>query len=126
MLLLMCEKCFSCLNIFLQNYICLRFCVICLMWLVFSKLSICSNIGSCFTWCFVFKTPCPNTEFFLVRIFLHSDWIRRDTRIWTLFTFHAVFWCHHFLTFRSLTFLVNRKVSNVDPSYELKFKRLVE
>ena len=41
---------------------------------------------------------CPNTEFFLVRIFPHSDWIRRDTkyfrmrentdqkklRIWTL------------------------------------------
>ena len=22
---------------------------------------------------------CPNTEFFLVRIFPHSDWIRRDT-----------------------------------------------
>ena len=22
---------------------------------------------------------CPDTEFFLVRIFLHSDWIRRDT-----------------------------------------------
>ena len=43
---------------------------------------------------------CPNTESFLVRIFLHLDWIRRDTvsvqmpkntnqqklRIWTLFT----------------------------------------
>ena len=24
---------------------------------------------------------CPNTAFFLVRIFPHSDWIRRDTRI---------------------------------------------
>ena len=23
---------------------------------------------------------CPNTEFFLVRIFPHSDWIRRDTK----------------------------------------------
>ena len=35
---------------------------------------------------------CPNTEAFLVRIFPHSDWIRRDTtdqkelRIWTLLT----------------------------------------
>ena len=43
---------------------------------------------------------CPNTEFFLLRIFLYSDWIRRFTiqseqrkirtrkkiRIWTLFT----------------------------------------
>ena len=47
---------------------------------------------------------CPNTEFFLVRLFPHSDWLRRDTkylsifspnagkygpgklRIWTLFT----------------------------------------
>ena len=25
------------------------------------------------------REKCPNTEFFLVRIFLHSDWIRRDT-----------------------------------------------
>ena len=56
------------------------------------------------------REKCPNTEFFWVRIFLHSDWIRRDTeygeilrispysvrmkentnlkklRIWTLFT----------------------------------------
>ena len=34
---------------------------------------------------------CPNTEFFLVRIFPHSDWIRENMdqkklRIWTLFT----------------------------------------
>ena len=50
------------------------------------------------------REKCLNTEFFLVRIFPHSDWIRRDTpylsisspnggkygpeklRIWTLFT----------------------------------------
>ena len=25
------------------------------------------------------REKCPNTELFLVRIFLHSDWIRRDT-----------------------------------------------
>ena len=25
---------------------------------------------------------CPNTEFFLVRIFPHFDWIRRDTPVW--------------------------------------------
>ena len=24
------------------------------------------------------REKCPNTEFFLVRIFLHSNWIRRD------------------------------------------------
>ena len=30
---------------------------------------------------------CPNTEFFLVRSFPHSDWIRRDTE--HLDTFHA-------------------------------------
>ena len=24
---------------------------------------------------------CPNTEFFLARIFPHSDWIRRDTYV---------------------------------------------
>ena len=25
------------------------------------------------------REKCPNTEFFLVRIFPHLDWIRRDT-----------------------------------------------
>ena len=30
-------------------------------------------------WCKVLREKCPNTEFFLVRIFPHSDWIRRDT-----------------------------------------------
>ena len=34
------------------------------------------------------REKCPNTEFFLVRIFLHWDWIRRDTVY--LDTFHAV------------------------------------
>ena len=29
---------------------------------------------------------CPNTEFFWVRIFPHSDWIRRDTKY--LFAFN--------------------------------------
>ena len=49
----------------------------------------------------------PNTEFFLVHIFSHSDWIRRDTKYLSVFspnagkygpektryldTFHAVF-----------------------------------
>ena len=28
---------------------------------------------------FTLREKCPNTEFFLVRIFVHSDWIRRDT-----------------------------------------------
>ena len=37
------------------------------------------------------REKCPNTEFFLVRIFLYSDWIQENTdhkklRIWTLFT----------------------------------------
>ena len=32
------------------------------------------------------REKCPNTELFLVRIFLYSDWIRRFLRIWTLFT----------------------------------------
>ena len=30
------------------------------------------------------KCQCPNTEFFLVRIFLYSD--QKKPRIWTLFT----------------------------------------
>ena len=37
------------------------------------------------------REKCPNTEFFLARIFPHSDWIWENTdqkklRIWTLFT----------------------------------------
>ena len=41
--------------------------------------------------CCTLREKCPNTEFFLVRIFPHSDWIRRDTdqkklRICTFFT----------------------------------------
>lgn len=31
----------------------------------------------------VMREKCPNTQFFPVRIFRHSDWIRRDTRILT-------------------------------------------
>ena len=34
------------------------------------------------------REKCPNSDFFLVRFFLHSDWIRRD--IPYLDTFHAV------------------------------------
>ena len=52
------------------------------------------------------REKCPNTEFILVRIFPHLDWIRRDTlysvwmwentdqeqlRIWTLFTQYKPF-----------------------------------
>ena len=32
---------------------------------------------------------CPNTEFFLVRIFPHSDWIRRDTEYLSVFSPNA-------------------------------------
>ena len=34
------------------------------------------------------REKCPNSEFFLVRIFLHLGWIRRDTPY--LDTFNAV------------------------------------
>ena len=53
------------------------------------------------------REKCPNTELLLVRIFPHSDWIRRDTKYLSVFspnagkygpektlyldTFHAVF-----------------------------------
>ena len=56
---------------------------------------------------------CPNTEFFLVRIFTHSDWMRRDTSYLSVFspnaekygpektprldTFHAVLICKLFI-----------------------------
>ena len=55
---------------------------------------------------FSLREKCPNTEFFLVRIFLYSDWIRRfsPNSLWIqkkygsektpyLNTFHAVFEC---------------------------------
>ena len=32
---------------------------------------------------------CPNTEYFLVRIFPHSDWIRRDTSYLSIFSPNA-------------------------------------
>ena len=37
------------------------------------------------------REKCSNTDFFLVRIFLYSEWIQENTdqkklRIWTLFT----------------------------------------
>ena len=43
------------------------------------------------------REKCPTTEFFLVRIFLYSDWIRRFT-FFTLDTFHAVEWIRFFLS----------------------------
>ena len=35
--------------------------------------------GDCFCIEILLREKCPNTEFFLVRVFPHSDWIRRDT-----------------------------------------------
>ena len=35
------------------------------------------------------REKCPNTEFFLVRIFPHSDWIRRDTPYLSVFSPNA-------------------------------------
>ena len=35
------------------------------------------------------REKCPNTEFFLVRIFLHSDWIRKDTSYLSVFSPNA-------------------------------------
>ena len=35
------------------------------------------------------REKCPNTELFLVRIFTHSDWIRRDTKYLSVFSLNA-------------------------------------
>ena len=35
------------------------------------------------------REMCPNMEFFLVRIFPHSDWIRRDTKYLSVFSPNA-------------------------------------
>ena len=34
---------------------------------------------------FTLREKCPNTEFFLVRILSHSDWIRRNTEYLSVF-----------------------------------------
>ena len=41
------------------------------------------------TWLFIqwsLRKKCPNTEFFVVRIFSHSDWIRGDTEYLSVFS----------------------------------------
>ena len=38
---------------------------------------------------YALREKCPNTEFFLVRIFPHSDWIRRDTSCFAVFSPNA-------------------------------------
>ena len=35
------------------------------------------------------REKCPNTEFFLARIFPHSDWIRRDTKYFSVLSPNA-------------------------------------
>ena len=35
------------------------------------------------------RENCPNGEFFLIRIFLHSDWMRRDTPYLSVFSLNA-------------------------------------
>ena len=35
---------------------------------------------------FFLREKCPNTEFFLVRIFPHLDWIRKDTEYLSVFS----------------------------------------
>ena len=36
-----------------------------------------------------FREKCPNTEFFLLHIFSHSDWIWRDTSFLSVFSLNA-------------------------------------
>ena len=80
------------------------------------------------------REKCANTEFFLVRIFPQSDWIRRDTehtnqkklRIWTLFT--QCNWTgslqntmHHIKDLREQVFFRKRlRPTPVNQSYFLK------
>ena len=39
--------------------------------------------------CYTQREKCLNTEFFLVRIFPHSDWMRRDTKYLSVFSPNA-------------------------------------
>ena len=54
---------------------------------------------------------CPNTEFFLVRIFPHSDWIRRDTKYLFVFSSNAGKYgpekTPYLSTFHTVTFFSN-------------------
>ena len=77
----------------------------------------------------------PNTEFFLIRIFLHSDWMRWDTpylsvfspnagkygpektRVWTLFTqfmLHVLRWIRKFLPVEMAKLLGNSFIEKPD------------
>ena len=79
--------------------------------------------------CLSLREKCPNTELFLVRIFLYLDWIRRDTQIFIpntgkygpeispyLDTFHAVFLPIYFLFFSNFLFFFGIKFrGTLDP-----------
>ena len=43
----------------------------------------------CPSWKYILREKCPNTEFFQVRIFPHSDWIRWDTPYLSVFSPNA-------------------------------------
>ena len=51
----------------------------------FPKKHLCENRARCFKQASL-QEKCPNTELFLVRIFLYSDWIRRDTPCLSVFS----------------------------------------
>ena len=69
------------------------------------------------------REKCPNTEFFLVRIFLYSEWILENTdqtklRIWTLFT-----QCKKILLFLFYNFSCSCLQCNISwSSYTMKTK----
>ena len=61
-----------------------------LMLSFFSLIAIFDAASSIFWWLWQqqlsLREMCPNTELFLVRIFLYSDWIRRDTAYLSVFS----------------------------------------
>ena len=54
------------------------------------------------------REKCPNTEFFLVRIFPHSDWIRRDTPVQAVVDFNSFSWM--FIELTRFNYTWNRNI----------------
>ena len=57
--------------------------------LISSPQQISNQLSICRKCSYLLREKCPNTEFFLVRIFPPSDWIRRDTEYLSVFSLNA-------------------------------------
>ena len=77
-------------QVFILNPRCPRLCLWLTKYSYFTSLSISDNILHTLCSCnLALSEMCPNRKFFLVRIFPHSEWIRRDTSYLSVFSPNA-------------------------------------